>query len=143
MSYKVSNGKTTNRLTRGLAWFSIGLGLAECLAPRRVAAVAGLSLKNSHAIQLFGIREIASGIAILTASESPTSGLWSRVVGDAIDLASLGKAFSSSQSNKARLGFAAANVLAITALDVMCARRSSDSGKTRRSVRLPEGFPIF
>src|SRR3982750_2637825 len=51
------------KLARGLGWFSIGLGLAELLAPRGVARVAGVR-GNTTLIRLFGLREIASGIAI-------------------------------------------------------------------------------
>src|SRR5690242_4397057 len=34
-------GMDPNRLARGLGWFSIGLGLAEILAPRAVARTVG------------------------------------------------------------------------------------------------------
>jgi hypothetical protein len=135
--------KKTERLTRGLAWFSIGLGLAECLAPRRVARIAGLSRRNSRAIQLFGIREITSGIAILAGSERPAAGMWSRVVGDALDLASLGKAFASPASKKTRLGFAVANVAAITALDLICAGQLGSSDGSRKERPVPVGFPAL
>ena len=52
--------------------------------------------------------------------------MWSRVAGDALDLASLGAAAASPDSNKGRLAFATANVLAVTALDVICAKQLSN-----------------
>ena len=66
---------------RGLAWF--GLGLAETFAPRRVAEAAGL---EGHAglIRLYGLPEIASGVAILAFSE-PERQLGVRVAGDLLD----------------------------------------------------------
>jgi uncharacterized membrane protein len=112
------------QLARGLGWFSLGLGLAELLAPRSVAKVAGLR-GNTGLIRLFGLREIASGIAIFTQGKRPAGALWSRVVGDALDLACLGAAFASPDSNKGRVAFATANVLAVSALDVLCAQQLS------------------
>ena len=67
--------------------------------------------------------------------DQPANALWLRVAGDALDLASLGMALASAASNKARVGFATANVLAVTALDVLCAqefsRESTDSANTQ------------
>ncbi|HEY0320124.1 MAG TPA: SRPBCC family protein [Pyrinomonadaceae bacterium] len=122
------------RLARGLGWFSIGLGLAELLAPRGIARVAGVR-GNTTLIRLLGLREIAHGIAIFTQDNKtgkPAEAVWSRVAGDALDLACLGAAFASPKTNKGRVAFATANVLAVTALDVLCARQlSSNNGATK------------
>jgi uncharacterized membrane protein len=122
------------QLARGLGWFSLGLGLAELLAPRGVAKVAGMR-GNTTLIRLFGMREIASGIAIFTQGKRPAGALWSRVVGDALDLACLGAAYASPDNDKARLTFATANVLAVTALDVLCARQLSADGNGSQTER--------
>jgi uncharacterized membrane protein len=122
------------QLARGLGWFSLGLGLAEVLAPRGVAAVAGVSRSNSGFIRLMGLREIAHGIAIFAQGRRPTAAVWSRVVGDALDLAALGAAFASPRSSKGRVAFATANVLAVTALDVICAQQLA----ARTSEEMPE-----
>jgi hypothetical protein len=123
------SGETSLRadqLARGLGWFSIGLGAAELLAPRTVAKIAGLDPENnSSLIRLFGLRELASGLAIFMQGDRPAEAVWSRVAGDALDLASLGMAFASPNSQKPKLGFATANVLALTALDVLCAQELS------------------
>ena len=136
--YSVTNNNSrtsAEKLARGLGWFSIGLGLAELLAPRAMAKISGVRRENAGLIQLFGAREIASGVAIFMQGDQPATALWSRVAGDAMDLASLGIALASPDSNKARVGFATANVLAVTALDVLCAkefsRDSSGSGDTQ------------
>jgi uncharacterized membrane protein len=118
------------KLARGLGWFSLGLGLAELLAPRAVARMAGVRGRNAGMIRLFGLREIAHGVAIFAQGERPAAAVWSRVAGDALDLAALGVAFASPDSNKGRLTFATANVLAVTALDVICAQRLSGGGDT-------------
>ena len=52
--------------------------------------------------------------------------MWSRVVGDALDLASLGVAATNPDAKRGRIAFATANVLAVTALDVMCAMQLSN-----------------
>ncbi|MCA1618741.1 MAG: SRPBCC family protein [Acidobacteria bacterium] len=122
------------QLARGLGWFSIGLGLAELLAPRGVARVAGLR-GGTGLIRLMGLREIAHGLAIFSQGRRPTEAVWSRVVGDALDLACLGAAFASPDNDKGRLTFATANVLAVSALDVLCARQLSAGDGTERAER--------
>ncbi len=83
-------GISAEQLARGLGWFSIGLGLAEVLAPRAIARISGVRSSNAALIRLFGLREIASGIAIFSQGERPAAAVWSRVAGDALDLAALG-----------------------------------------------------
>ncbi|MBV9928822.1 MAG: SRPBCC family protein [Acidobacteria bacterium] len=132
------------QLARGLGWFSIGLGLAELLAPRGVAKVAGMR-GNTALIRLFGLREIASGIAIFAGGRRPAGPVWSRVVGDALDLACLGAAYATPENDKARLTFATANVLAVTALDVLCAQQLSadDDGANGERGRVPVNKSII
>ena len=112
-------------LARGLGWFSIGLGLAELLAPRAIASISGVSNRRAGLIRLYGLREIASGVAIFT-QKKPAEAMWSRVAGDVMDLASLGMAYSAPDAKRGRITFATANVLAITALDVICAKQLSN-----------------
>src|SRR5687767_8189370 len=116
---------SAKKLARGLGWFSIGLGLAELLAPRAIASISGVPKGRTGLIRLYGLREIASGITIFS-QKNPAGGVWSRVAGDALDLASLGAAAASPGANKGRLVFATANVLAVTALDVICAKQLSN-----------------
>lgn len=112
------------RLAKGLGWFSIGLGLTELLYPRAIARISGVSNAHTGLIRLYGVRELASGIAIFS-QEKPAGAVWSRVVGDAIDLATLGAAATSPNTNRGRLAFTTANVLAVTALDLVAARQLS------------------
>lgn len=115
------------KLARGLGWFSIGLGLAEVLAPRGIAKIAGVRGNHTGLIRLFGLREIASGIGIFAQGRRPAAAVWSRVAGDALDLAALSAAFASPRSSKGRVAFATANVLAVTAIDVLCAQQLGKS----------------
>ena len=118
---------SAKKLAKGLGWFSIGLGLTELLAPRFIANISGVPNARTGLIRLYGLREIASGITIFS-QENPVGGVWSRVAGDALDLASLGNAARSPNANTGRVAFATANVLAVTALDVICAKQLSSNG---------------
>ena len=120
------------QLARGLGWFSLGLGLAELLAPRGVGRVAGVR-GSTTLIRLLGLREIAHGVAIFSQGRRPTAALWSRVAGDALDLACLGAGFASPGTGKGRLAFATANVLAVTALDLLTARQLSANDGAERA----------
>jgi uncharacterized membrane protein len=113
---------SAKKLAKGLGWFSVGLGLAELLAPRAIANISGVPNARTGLIRLYGLRELAAGVMIF-AQENPAAGVWSRVAGDALDLASLGNAARLPDTNKGRLAFATANVLAVTALDVICAKQ--------------------
>ena len=122
---------SAEQLARGLGWFSIGLGLAELLAPRGIARISGVK-GNTTLIRLLGLREIAHGLAIFVQDKQtgkPREAVWSRVAGDALDLACLGAAFASPRTNKGRLVFATANVLTVTALDVICAQQLSSNNE--------------
>jgi hypothetical protein len=106
------------RLARALGWFSIGLGVTELVAPRLLARFLGV--KGTGLMRVSGLRELASGIGILTHAWS-APWVWSRVAGDLMDLASLGGALKRSPK-KAHVGIALGSVVATTALDVLCAR---------------------
>ena len=115
-----------------LGFFSIGLGLAEVLVPGAIARVCGIDQPDGRSrttIRAMGLREISSGLAILS-KQQPEKAVWSRVVGDALDLALLGKVLANPDNDRGRTLFATANVLAVTALDVMCAKQLSRQPRT-------------
>ncbi len=116
------------KLARGLGWFSVGLGLTELFFPKVIANISGVSNKRTGVIRLYGLRELAAGIAIFS-QEKPAEAMWSRVAGDALDLASLGLAFTSPDAKRGRLAFATANVLGVTALDIICAKQLSNGSQ--------------
>ena len=113
------------RMARGLGWFSIGLGLAELLAPRAVAKLCGGTGRHTGLIRLYGLREIAAGLMIFSQGRQPAAGMWARVAGDSVDLATLAAAALSPRTNKAGVAFAAASVLGVTALDIATAQQLS------------------
>jgi uncharacterized membrane protein len=107
-------------IARGLGWFSIGLGLAQILAPRAMCRLAGLPPAPTLA-RLCGIRELACGIGIIT-QRNPAPWLKARVAGDAMDLAALAVGAPFTESRGGRVGAAAAVVAGVTALDIYCSR---------------------
>ncbi len=110
-----------DQLAKGLGWFSIGLGIAEVLAAKTLAR--SLALEDQETlIRAYGAREVATGVAIL-ASHDPAPWIWGRVIGDALDLATL--AFAGQRTEDRRRGnvaLAVVAVAAVTVLDVVCAR---------------------
>lgn len=119
----------TERIARGLGWFSIGLGLAEILAPRTLGRFLGVR-NGAVLFRVMGLREIASGIGILTHRRS-SDWLWVRVGGDIIDLALLGRAFNTEGARPVNIAVAMAAVAGVTALDVRCARELSRDGREK------------
>lgn len=115
-----------DKLANGLGWFSIGLGLAEVTAPRKMAQLIGVNDagKTRNVLRSYGIREIAAGVGILTRPR-PASWVWGRVAGDVLDLTSLGSALASRGVNRTRIAIATAAVAGVTALDVCCGKELS------------------
>ena len=115
-------------LAQALGWFSLGLGLAEIIAPRSIAQVIGVRTDHAGFIRSLGVREVASGLGIL-ARRAPARAVWSRVMGDVMDLGWLGASLLSPGAKRGRVLVAAAAVTGVTVLDVLCAQQlSRDSG---------------
>lgn len=131
-----------DRLARGLGWFSIGLGLAELIAPGRICRFLGMEGREGL-VRAYGVREIGAGI--LTLSPDKHLGLWSRVAGDGLDIATLMKARRPDNPKRDNVGLALAMVAGVTLLDIVgvqgVASRHSRSRGGRRSYRDRSGFP--
>jgi hypothetical protein len=113
-------------LARGLGWFSIALGTAEVLAPGALARALGMPHKEGL-IRAYGVREIASGVAILQ-SEDPTPWVWARVGGDALDIATLSQGLDADNPRKGNVEIALAAVAGVAVLDVLCGRKLRSNG---------------
>ena len=129
-------------LAKGLGWFSLGLGLTELLAPRRITSALGMEGKEAL-VRAYGVREIGSGI--LSLSVDKKLGLWSRVAGDGVDLATVLSALRSDNPKRDNVVVGLALLLCITAVDVIDAQattaRHSRSVGGRRSYQDRSGFP--
>lgn len=142
--YSESPGLQKDGMTSFLGWFSIGLGLAEVLAPKQVARLIGIENDDDHTtlLRAYGMRELAAGIGILTRPK-PTYWLWNRVIGDGIDLATLGKAMKNPENDRTRLTAATLAVLGVAALDIlesvkMTSEKLPATGHDEGSFALPE-----
>ncbi len=125
-----------------LGIFSLALGAAETFAPGAIARVIGVKEPTDvhrKTIRLMGLREMTNGVAILSC-ERPTNAMWSRVVGDGIDLALLAKVAANPDNDRGRAFFAIANVAAVTALDVICAKQLSKQPDTLTGLALDNGL---
>jgi hypothetical protein len=130
-----------DRAAKSLGWFSIALGAVETLAANRVARALGME-GSETIIRAFGAREIASGM--VTLSPERNVGLWSRVGGDALDIAFLLRALSPTNPQRGNVKIAMLAVAGITALDVatalaVTARRRR--GQPQKFYRDRSGFP--
>jgi hypothetical protein len=122
-----SSLSSSDKLARGLGWFSIGLGVAEIVAPERFTRALGMSGKESL-VRAYGVREIASGI--LSLSVDKQAGLWSRVAGDGVDIATLMSGLREDNPKRDNVAIAMTMVLGVTLLDVVGAQ-STSSGQAR------------
>ena len=136
------DGSHEDGLAMALGWFSIGLGLAELVAPSSLARAIGVrdDDENRNVLRAMGVRELSSGIGILSQPR-PAGWMWSRVGGDAMDLTLLGAAAGQEGANPARVGAAAAAVLGVAALDLVCANRLSGQQASRRQGARRPGAP--
>jgi uncharacterized membrane protein len=116
-----------HRMARFLGWFSLGLGLPQTVAPGAVNRFLGIRDDRRSRMwqRVVGMRELAAAAGILVIGwPRPVGWLWSRVAGDAMDLALLGAAFDSKNESTPRLAGAIGAVTAITVADVVTAERT-------------------
>src|SRR3954469_10264449 len=76
------------KLARFLGYLSIAIGLTELVWADSLALSLGLS-RFEWLVRAYGVREVVTGVLILV-SKDPMPWIWLRVIGDAIDGATLG-----------------------------------------------------
>ncbi|MFJ8832014.1 SRPBCC family protein [Micromonospora aurantiaca] len=106
---------------------SVGLGVAQLAAPDTVRRISGVddSAASRVMVPLVGARELVHAAGLLTSRRKGVWA-WTRVVGDAMDLASLGMAVARRGGRRRRrlVGVTGA-VLGITMLDLLTAVHAS------------------
>jgi hypothetical protein len=122
-------------LAEFLGWFSIGLGTAQVVAPRTMCSLIGAGRDGvaPRTMRVFGVRELIQGTAILVRPR-PTAWLWSRVAGDAIDLAML--SLVAVKNDRLRTALAISSVVAVMVPDVYESRFMMRRTGPVRSARL-------
>jgi uncharacterized membrane protein len=135
--------KASDPIAMAMGLFSVGLGLAQLAAPRKMVNAIGVedTDRNRDTMIALGLRELTSGVGILGPGN--TAGwLQARVGGDIMDLALLAGAFRSDDQNRRRLNMAIAAVAGALVLDVMAARRARDGSNQDGNGR-PSGSELY
>jgi len=122
----VRTDSRTRTLATSLGVASLTLGLSELLAPQSVARLAGIepTERSKLGIRLLGLRECGHGAAILLGSPRL---VWTRVAGDALDVALLAKALTASGADRRRGAVAMGALAVIGAVDVWAAKQELSS----------------
>lgn len=116
---------STIKAARLLGWTSIAVGVTELAATKWLEEEMGVD-DHDGLIRGYGVREIAAGVMILSQpglNKQLAAGLWSRVVGDAMDIFTIAQASQTTQ-NRRGLSSILTIVLAVTGLDVLVATRT-------------------
>ena len=101
----------------------------------------GVGGEHSMLLRLFGLREMASGVGILT-QHRPAPWMWGRIGGDALDLACLGAALTSDDGRPGRIAAAMVAVAGVTALDVLCSQQLSQRAPQGQGRRVESSIAI-
>lgn len=133
----------SQRMARNLGWFSIGLGIAEIVAPGRISRALGLE-GNENLLRGYGAREIGAGVWAL--SDTPAPAIWSRVAGDLVDLGTLALGYRNGDEEQRRYAAVAiAAVVGVTLIDIVTAsslsREFSEDRGEERDYSDRSGFP--
>jgi uncharacterized membrane protein len=117
-------------LARSLGWFSIGLGLAEVVAPRGLGKLIGMkpTRQGMNVLRLMGLREIGAGPGMIA---NPTSRGWvaARVIGDTLDLALLAGLLAAGSKNRYKTLSALLAVLGVATLDLVATELLAEARK--------------
>jgi len=137
-----SSAGASDKLAKALGWFSLGLGIAEVVAPRSFTRALGMEGKEAL-VRAYGVREIAAGV--LTLSPDKNAGLWSRLAGDGLDVATLLPGLSDANPKRDNVALALTMVAGVTLLDLIGAQstavRHSRNRGQRRLYYDRSGFP--
>jgi hypothetical protein len=133
MRYKTNESQrgqadsATFRLAQFLGVFSIMLGVVELIWGGAIAEHTGLG-GFEWLVRVYGGREILNGILILM-SKDPTPWIWLRVIGDALDAATLIWGYTRDPSHVMGVIIAFAAVTPVVIADIYCAIKLSGESK--------------
>ena len=146
----LSKSRRADKLAQGLGWFSIGLGVAQIIAPRGMSRLIGVKDAdgNRAVMRAVGVREIAAGIGLL-ADPKPTGFAVARVAGDVMDLAMLANALTTPENDHGRTAFATAAVIGVGLLDVLASEdlattvpKVAHPGRTAGGLRIRKSVTV-
>jgi hypothetical protein len=123
-----------DKFARGLGYFSIALGVAELVAPKAICKAVGVT-GLEKVVRGYGVREIATGVAILT-SHNPEPWIWTRVAGDLADIATVATGLRQDNDSKSKNALALVALSAVTIADLVCANGlNSEKGGRKTAAR--------
>ena len=132
-----------DEVAKSLGYFSIGLGLAEIVAPGAICRAVGIKGQEGI-VRAYGAREIATEASIL-ASHDATPWIWGRVAVDALDIATVAATRSNGRDGEDRRWWTIGALIAVTALDAYTAKcLTAEKGgpmTARADYRDRSGFP--
>ena len=135
-TYKTSSVESraqsgSDRLAVGLGYLSLAVGAAELIAPKAICRALGLR-GLEPVVRAYGAREVVSGVALLTARD-PEPWVWARVAGDLADVATVASGLRSDNRKQDKSALAVIGLLAVTAVDVACAKGLGSGSANRPS----------
>jgi len=107
----------------GLGWFSIGLGLAQLIAPRQMARLIGADEDDPSTwatLRAVGVRELTCGVGLLS-ERNPAAWAWARVAGDVMDLALLGRTWQNNGVSQEKMLSVGGSVVGCVVVDTQTA----------------------
>jgi uncharacterized membrane protein len=106
-------------LSRSLAWFSIGVGTVQLLAPRTCAHMLGLPTdrRSRRIVRTRGLRELVTGVGLLNSDHPGFA--WTRLAGDVLDLGLWASRWRSQRADGARLTGAMVATIGVAIVDAM------------------------
>lgn len=119
----VSTHIPARTLTTSLGVTSLALGASEIASPDAVARLAGVvpTDRTRRALRLLGVREWGHGAAILAGSPKL---VWTRVVGDVLDVTLLARALAAPGADRRRGALAMGVLAVIGAADAWAAKQA-------------------
>ena len=116
---------TAYKVARCLGYASIAIGLIELVWADSLAMNLGLS-RFEWLVRAYGVREVLTGVLILV-SKDPTPWIWLRVIGDAVDGATLGWGYMRDPFKMMGIMTCFMTVTPVIIADVWCALKLSSS----------------
>ncbi|MFF5056453.1 SRPBCC family protein [Micromonospora sp. NPDC000663] len=142
---ELDGSQPKNALPRTLGWLSLVLGVGALAEPAPLARLTGVddSPAAVAVIRAVGARELSHGAALVTGRH-PGGRVWTRVLGDAMDLTLLGRAMAQRRGERRRrLALTAAVVTGITAVDLAVAVAARRTRRARdRMIRISLGVTV-
>lgn len=132
-------------LPRALGWVSLAVGLGGLAAPRAVARLTGVddTAAAQALVPAIGLRELGHAAGLLSGRR-PAGWAWSRVAGDAMDLALLSRGSADRcGERRRRVAVTTAVVAGITAVDLFAAMRAGRAERSRsRRIRIEAAITV-